>query len=177
MLYRVITKCSKWCGIISCIIKFQNCFTFLVPVYPVCPGKEAIMWVCFSNENNKRNSTDAWQTRHGQSYTYISTNDHRNRTRCNAKPDCIPPAYPLAAGQLTGLPMPCTLLALPVICRHLPNVMRTQFCEQDLSLAHKIGCHSNIPRRIGKLTSAHSSTAIVLPTLQIWRGSVSQMTR
>ena len=39
---------SSWCHyqpVISCFIKIQNSLTFLVPAYPVCPGKEAIKWV------------------------------------------------------------------------------------------------------------------------------------
>ena len=31
--------------IISCFIKIQNCFTFLVSAYPGCAGKVAIKWV------------------------------------------------------------------------------------------------------------------------------------
>jgi len=31
--------------IISCLIYLQTGFTFLVPAYPGCPGKEAIKWV------------------------------------------------------------------------------------------------------------------------------------
>ena len=43
---------SSWCcchPVISCFIKIQNGFTFLVPVYPGCHGKEAVKWVfvCF----------------------------------------------------------------------------------------------------------------------------------
>jgi len=30
---------------ISCFIKIQNGFAFLVPAYPGCPGKKAIRWV------------------------------------------------------------------------------------------------------------------------------------
>ena len=40
---------SNWCHchpIISCFIKIHTDLTFLVPVYPGCPGKEAIKWVC-----------------------------------------------------------------------------------------------------------------------------------
>jgi len=39
--------------IISCFIKIQNAFTFLVLSYPGCPGKEAIKWVsvCLRNVN------------------------------------------------------------------------------------------------------------------------------
>jgi len=39
---------SSWCHcypIISCFIKIQNGFTFLVPAYPHCPGKEVVKWV------------------------------------------------------------------------------------------------------------------------------------
>ena len=32
--------------VVSCLIKVCNGFTFLVPAYPDCPGKEAIKWVC-----------------------------------------------------------------------------------------------------------------------------------
>ena len=41
---------SSWCHchlIISCFIKIQIRFTFLVPAYPGCPGKEAIKQVSF----------------------------------------------------------------------------------------------------------------------------------
>jgi len=31
--------------IISCFVKINNGFTFLVPAYLGCPGKEAIKWV------------------------------------------------------------------------------------------------------------------------------------
>jgi len=32
-------------AIISCLIQIQTGFTFLVLVYPGCPGKEAVKWV------------------------------------------------------------------------------------------------------------------------------------
>jgi len=43
---------SSWCHchhVVSCFIKIQNGFTFLVPAYPGCHGKEAVKWVfvCF----------------------------------------------------------------------------------------------------------------------------------
>ena len=31
--------------VISCLIKIQTGFTFLVPAYPGCPEKEAVKWV------------------------------------------------------------------------------------------------------------------------------------
>ena len=31
---------------VSCSSKIQIGFTFLVPAYPGCPGKEAIKWLC-----------------------------------------------------------------------------------------------------------------------------------
>jgi len=31
--------------IVSCFIKIQNGFTFLVPAYPACPGKAAVKCV------------------------------------------------------------------------------------------------------------------------------------
>jgi len=46
---------SSWCHchpIISCFIKIQNGLTFLVPVYPGCPGKEVIKWVSFYSCSN-----------------------------------------------------------------------------------------------------------------------------
>jgi len=30
---------------VSCSSKIQIGFTFLVPAYPVCPGKEAVKWL------------------------------------------------------------------------------------------------------------------------------------
>jgi len=30
----------------SCFSKIQIGFTFLVPAYPGCPGKEAVKWLC-----------------------------------------------------------------------------------------------------------------------------------
>jgi len=30
---------------VSCFSKIQIAFTFLVPAYPGCPGKEAVKWV------------------------------------------------------------------------------------------------------------------------------------
>jgi len=32
---------------VSCSSKIQIGFTFLVPAYPGCPGKEAIKWLCW----------------------------------------------------------------------------------------------------------------------------------
>jgi len=31
---------------VSCSSKIQIGFTFLVPAYPGCPGKEAVKWLC-----------------------------------------------------------------------------------------------------------------------------------
>ena len=31
--------------IVSCLTKIQTGFTFLLPAYPGCPGKEAVTWV------------------------------------------------------------------------------------------------------------------------------------
>jgi len=31
---------------VSCSSKIQIGFTFLVPAYPDCPGKEAVKWLC-----------------------------------------------------------------------------------------------------------------------------------
>jgi len=44
---------SSWCHchpVMSCFIKIQIGFTFLVPAYQGCPGKEAVKWlsVCLS---------------------------------------------------------------------------------------------------------------------------------
>ena len=33
---------------VSCSSKIQIGFTFLVPAYPGCPGKEAVKWLCVS---------------------------------------------------------------------------------------------------------------------------------
>jgi len=30
---------------VSCSSKIKICFTFLVPAYPDCPGKEAVKWL------------------------------------------------------------------------------------------------------------------------------------
>ena len=39
---------------VSCSSKIQIGFTFLVPAYPGCPGKEAIKWLCkVSKYSNK----------------------------------------------------------------------------------------------------------------------------
>jgi len=40
----------SWCHhhlIISCFLKIQNGFTFLVPAYPGCPRKEATEWLWY----------------------------------------------------------------------------------------------------------------------------------
>jgi len=34
---------------VSCSSKIQIGFTFLVPAYPGCPGKEAVKWLCSSS--------------------------------------------------------------------------------------------------------------------------------
>jgi len=34
---------------VSCSSKIQIGFTFLVPAYPDCPGKEAVKWLLFPN--------------------------------------------------------------------------------------------------------------------------------
>ena len=35
---------------VSCSSKIQIGFTFLVPAYPGCPGKEAVKWLCTLSE-------------------------------------------------------------------------------------------------------------------------------
>ena len=85
------------------------------------------------------------------------------------------PAIPLAAcpfvliGPLIGSP------ASFVERWHLANRARTQLCGLGLDLAHKIGCYGNVLWRIEKLSSARSSIATVLPTLQIGWKSVGYM--
>ena len=41
--------------IVSCSSKIQIVFTFLVPVYPGCPGKEAVKWLLFNRDIRKDN--------------------------------------------------------------------------------------------------------------------------
>jgi len=36
---------------VSCSSKIQIGFTFLVPAYPGCPGKEAVKWLCVQHRN------------------------------------------------------------------------------------------------------------------------------
>jgi len=38
---------------VSCSSKIQISFTFLVPAYPGCPGKEAVKWLFTSKLSNK----------------------------------------------------------------------------------------------------------------------------
>jgi len=48
---QIICIWFSWCHchpIVSCFIKIQNGFTFLMPAYPACPGKEAIKQVSMS---------------------------------------------------------------------------------------------------------------------------------
>jgi len=46
-----VSRCYNFCcfvifctPFVSCPVKIQNCFTFLMPVYVGCTGKEAIEW-------------------------------------------------------------------------------------------------------------------------------------
>jgi len=66
----------------------------------------------------------------------------------------------LNARQSSKLARPNTPLATGV--KKISSVNKT----------NKIGCHNNVPWRIEILISDYSSTAVVLPTLRIWRRSV-----
>ena len=48
--------------IISCLVEIQTGFTFLVPAYPGCPGKEAVKWVYCSSSTSSSSRVGVWMS-------------------------------------------------------------------------------------------------------------------
>jgi len=62
----MICMWSSWCHyhpIISCIIKIQNGFTFPVPAYHGCLGKEAVKWLSLSVCHDEQELSSSWDGR------------------------------------------------------------------------------------------------------------------
>jgi len=100
---------------VSCSSKIQIGFTFLVPAYPGCPGKEAVKWLCSVLyvswtlvdwllvcivRHRPRLSPSPVSNVTTLSCTSVPARDRRAR--------CLPQVPPPSAGHVNTLPADCT---------------------------------------------------------------------
>ena len=68
-LYRIYNSGQTRSVIISSLIYIQTGFTFLVPAYPGCPGKEAVKWVQWVSRSVRDATTETYGWARSVEYT------------------------------------------------------------------------------------------------------------